>query len=338
MGLSSLIIFQEPALVCQGGFFRGVALARGAGSVPWLSKPPATVGAVSQITPGGGADRGTDRPLTSLDKPSLGIGVLSWKAAETLDVTLRSHVNAAFDKLFEEQRVLLQESDEASRDVVRDNGYTATNLDTNIGILGGFEALGQAMESDIILLTENDFPMIAPVDAAASQIRRAYELIANDEADIVLMRSRSIPGTPFDIGLKYPRYFPSDDAPAGAKAMAVLRRLLRPEKARRLLARSTCLKEDAPALAPFACEDIGEGFHKTSSTYLPWTNNPFMIRRAFFMDTLIAFANAADTKRTVNGFKNFEIELNCPWWRESAFRIVHAPGIFTHGRIGDRGY
>lgn len=280
-----------------------------------------------------------DRVLTPPPQPSLGIGVLSWKAAETLDATLNSHVAGGFDGLFAEQRVLLQESDEASRKVVQARGYTATNLDTNIGILGGFEALGQAMESDIILLTENDFPMISTAQEAAGQIRRAHALIADDDADIVLMRSRVVPGTPFDIGLKYPKYFPTVDAPAGEKASAALRRLLRPQKARRLLARSTCLREEAPRLAPFAYDDLGEGFHKTSSKYLPWTNNPFMIRRSFFMDTLIAFANAAaDTKRTVNGFKNFEIELNCPWWRDSAFRIVHASGIFTHGRIGHRGY
>ncbi len=269
---------------------------------------------------------------------SLGIGVLSWKAPETLKITLASHDAGGFAGLFSERLVLLQESDPNSRAVVADHGYTAENLSENLGILGGFDALARAMQCDSVLITENDFPLVETADVAAVQIRRAHALIQAGEADIVLMRSRSKPGTPFDIGDKYPRFYPKQDASPSQRLAAAVRRIVRPGKARRLLARSTCLREDAVRVAGFANTDLGDGFHLTSSKYLPWTNNPFMVRRAFLVDTILSFAKNAQTNRRVNGFKNLEIELNCAWWRDNQFKIVHAPGLFTHGRVGDRGY
>ncbi|MEQ8655807.1 MAG: hypothetical protein RIC24_00685 [Hyphomicrobiales bacterium] len=269
---------------------------------------------------------------------ALGLGVLSWKAPETLAVTLQSHRDGGLPDLFDEQLVLLQESDETSRGVVDRFGYHAHNIDDNKGILGGFDALAATMASEVILITENDFPLVEQSEVVSAQIKRAFELIEEDEADIVLLRSRDKPGSPFDIGDKYPRYFPGTDATLRAQLAGLARRTLRPGKARRLRARSTCIAHDAPKIAPFAIADLGAGFHLTNSQFLPWTNNPFMVRRSFFIDTLLAFAKAAPTKRRVNGFKNLEIELNCEWWRKSQFRIVHAPGLFTHGRVGDRGY
>jgi hypothetical protein len=49
---------------------------------------------------------------------SLGIGVLSWKAPETLRVTLASHDAGGFADLFSERLVVLQESDPDSRAVL----------------------------------------------------------------------------------------------------------------------------------------------------------------------------------------------------------------------------
>jgi hypothetical protein len=204
--------------------------------------------------------------------------------------------------------------------------------------LGGFDALASALQSDVVLITENEFPLIEPAEIAAPQINRAHDLVRSGDADVVLMRSRSNPGSPFDIGDKYPRFFPHEGASSSARFAASVRRIARPGKARRLLARSTCLRDDAATLAPFANTDLGDGFHLTSSQYLPWTNNPFMVRRSFLTDTILPFAKNAETSRRVNGFKNLEIELNCAWWRDNRFKIVHAPGLFTHGRVGDRGY
>jgi hypothetical protein len=269
---------------------------------------------------------------------SFGLGILSWNAPETLAVTLQSHHDGGLPELFDERLVLLQESDPESRAVVDRFGYKACNLEDNVGILDGFEALAAAMKSDIALITENDFPLVESAETTLAQIARARELIETEEADIVLLRSRDKPGSPFDIGDKYPRYFPSDMASLVVRALAQGRRLLRPGKARRLRARATCITHDAPHIASFSTTDLGGGFHSTSSRYLPWTNNPFMLKRSFFLDTLLAFAKASPTRRRVNGFKNLEIELNCDWWRDSSFRIVHAPGLFTHGRVGDRGY
>ena len=32
------------------------------------------------------------------------------------------------------------------------------------------------------------------------------------------------------------------------------------------------------------------------------------------------------------------MELNSLWWRQQKFKIILAPGVFTHFRLSDRGY
>lgn len=269
---------------------------------------------------------------------SLGLGVLSWKAPETLARTLASHREGGLADIFSEQMVLLQQSDAASRAAAEEHGYTAVNLDENLGILGGFDALASAMSSDIVVITENDFALNEPADVATQQIARCAELLSSGQADIALLRSRANPGEPFHLGDKFLHYYPGSNAAISRRIAGLARRTLRPSKAKRLLGRSTLWRDDAPTIASFAYDDLGEGFHRTTSQFLTWTNNPFMVRRDFFTDTILDYAKRAKTSRRVNGFKNLEIELNCAWWREQAFKIVQAPGLFTHGRIGHRGY
>jgi len=153
----------------------------------------------------------------------------------------------------------------------------------------------------------------------------------------VLLRSRSHPGNPFSARKKAARFHPEDGASVAARLRAAGRRVLRPEKARRMAGRAIRFDAEAHRRHPAQIIEMAPGWLMTTSRWLPWTNNPCLLRRSLFLD-LLDRAAAAETRRRVNGFKNFEIEVNGPWWRDQELRIVQGPGIFTHDRIGDRGY
>ncbi|MFT6072211.1 MAG: hypothetical protein ACJAXL_000746, partial [Alphaproteobacteria bacterium] len=90
-----------------------------------------------------------------------------------------------------------------------------------------------------------------------------------------------------------------------------------------------------PDAAPYHKED---DYYLVDSAYLPWTNQSILLRREFFLDIIIRYAEMAQTKRRINGFRNLEIEMNSDFWRQGHFKICVPKGLFTHRRIGDRGY
>ena len=57
-----------------------------------------------------------------------------------------------------------------------------------------------------------------------------------------------------------------------------------------------------------------------------------------YLETIIKKAELSKTSRGPGGFKNVEMELNIPWWRNKQFNVVVAPGLFTHNRLSHRGY
>lgn len=269
---------------------------------------------------------------------SLGIGVLTWRAPETFQNTLDSHAAAKLVEIVDERVAFVQEGDSESVEIAKAGGYRIETSSKNLGILGGFEALGNAMRSEYIILNENDFPILAEPTETYEQLKTACGLLENETAKIVMLRSRQTPGEPFALPPKCRKYFPPNDATILEKARAMVLRIMRPEKARITRARMIRIDDNAHINAPNEVTEIEKGWNLTTSRWQPWTNNPIMIRRDFFLDVIIAFANDAVTTRRINGFKNFEVEMNCDWWREQEFPIAQGPGLFTHGRIGYRGY
>ncbi|MBB5515603.1 hypothetical protein FHS89_001615 [Rubricella aquisinus] len=264
---------------------------------------------------------------------SLGIGVLTWRSPANLDRTLQSHEAGGLWPLVDQRLVFVQEGDADSVAVARNAGYEVATSRENLGIFGGFQALGRAMRTDLILPNENDFQIITSPETTASELAHARSLIDTGQADIVMLRSRKEPGEPF-FQAKYHAFFPE-----GADTMtARLRRILRPFKARRMAARGIRLFEDAAQRAPFALQEIAPGWNMTTSRWQTWSNNPCLLRRDFFNDVIIAKADQTPTRRRINGHKNLEMELNSRWWRAQAFRIAQGPGIFSHDRVGYRGY
>lgn len=269
---------------------------------------------------------------------SIGIGVLTWRAPETFQRTLASHAAANVGEIVSERLAFVQEGDPSSVSIAKKNGYRVETSEENLGILGGFEALGKALRSEFIVLNENDFPIIASADETRDELQMAHELLKDGTAKIVMLRSRREPGIPFALPPKCRKYFPPEDASVSERMLATILRTCRPGKARITRARTIRIDDNAHITAPNEVTKIKDGWNLTTSRWQPWTNNPIMIKRDFFLDVIIAHANAANTSRRINGFKNFEVEMNCDWWRDQEFPIAQGPGLFTHGRIGYRGY
>lgn len=267
----------------------------------------------------------------------LGLGLLSWKGYDSLEASLASYNRIGMLDLFDETVAYLPEAAEPGPSICRAAGVRPVEVATNDGILAGFEGLARSMTSDIVLLVENDCPVIVDHAEAKRQILHAQALIERGEARIVRLRSLAEPGEAFTTREKFHRYFPKKDAGWPTRLRACLRRLIRPGRTQRALGESV-LHDQALAAARGMARFDSEGFGLTSSRHVTWTNQSVMMRREDFLKNVIAVAKATDTRRRVNGGKNIEIEMNAPHWRAADIPIAVAPGIFTHRRVGSRGY
>jgi hypothetical protein len=267
----------------------------------------------------------------------LGVGILSWKGYESLEASLATYNRIDMLGLFDEAVAYLPEAAEPGPAICRAAGVYPVEVARNGGILAGFEGLARSMSSEIVLLLENDFQVIVGSDEAKRQILHSKYLIESGTVRIVRLRSLTEPGEPFVARQKFNRYFPARGAGWQKRLKATVRRLLRPKGTMRALGQAVLHDQKLAAERGVARFDE-EGFGLTTSRYISWTNNPVMMRREDFLESVIEVAKAANTRRRVNGAKNIEIEMNAPHWRDAEIPIAVAPGIFTHRRVGSRGY
>lgn len=270
----------------------------------------------------------------SPSRPRRGLGILSWGGYAALARSLESYADERLFDLFDEALVFLPEIQPQGISLAEQYGLAYTGTPNNLGILGGFKAMAEALATDHVLLLENDCPLIEPHAEAARQLDLASAALAAGDVDVFRMRHREHPGQKFDTLAKHHRYFPSDAASPGAKTMARLRRLLRPGKARRMIGGAPYAMAQPELRFPDDVRRASDGALRVSSAVLNWTNQSVFLDRAFFLDTLIAYAEAHPSPRTVNGFPDIEKELNSSWWRRSGFTIGLDRGLFTHERIG----
>ena len=270
--------------------------------------------------------------------PTLGLGILSWHGYDTLRASLETYPQTGFLDLFSERVIYFPEITDQGRDLANQFGFQAKGQPDNLGILNGFKGLAESMTAEHVLLLENDCPLVESVSEAKRQIDKAQQLISCDRAEIVRMRSRRDPGEAFDTAEKYRKIYPSNHAMRAEKIRAAITRTLRPGKAKKLIGTAVYV-ESAPAEKfPDYIVEAGDKFYLAPPSVVTWTNQSILLPRDFFLQIIIARAEAVSTKRRVNGFKNLEIELNDSWWQSRPWKIGIAPGLFTHRRLGNRGY
>lgn len=267
-----------------------------------------------------------------------GVGVLSWKGYDALRPTLTRLNESGVSDLFDERFIFFPEIDDEAREIAKAHMFDCTGSPENLGIFGGFQALAKAMSSDTILLLENDLQMIEPLEEAERQLHAAFDLIENEAVQVVCLRHSKEPGDFSGAYEKYRRYFPAPNAGITARIQSQLLQAFRPGKGRRLIGHAPYVEDNPEDRFHEITRDDDTGFWIMSAAHKNWTNQSIVIDRKFYTDVLMDYVERADTTRRVNGFKNIEIELNSPWWREKPWKVAIAPGLFTHHRKGDRGY
>jgi len=264
-------------------------------------------------------------PVPSTPSPAaLSVGVLSYRAPETLARTLESYKAGELAACAGECCVFFNAMTQADEELCARYGWRCAGSPENLGLLGGTDALARAMTGDYLLMLQNDCPLIADAAFTRTYLAEATALIASGQADIVRCRSRTQPGQGFADGKKFARYH-------GAGLLPAIRRLLRPVKARRAIGRAPYAISDAERRFPAYIERKGN-FLVVDSSVINFTDQPFLIARPFMLE-LLDWAKAHPKKRTLNGFQVLEINLNTHWWRAQHFKVAVGEGLFTHARL-----
>ena len=269
----------------------------------------------------------------------IGLGILSWKGAESLASSLASYKQENLFSLFDEKVIFLPEQREVETNIALEAGLKIFGHPQNLGILGGFKALAESMTADYVLLLENDCPLIENYTEAKRQISHCISLLEKHKADIIRLRSRSFAGQDWETVRKYRAYYPEKTASLKTKTICHFKRICRPFKASRLKAWSLYASHKETTDFPnHVLYDGHNDIYTVSSRYMPWTNQSILLKREFFLRDIIEYAENAPTKRRINGFRNLEIEMNSAYWRKKNYNIAIPAGLFTHKRIGERGY
>lgn len=265
---------------------------------------------------------------------SVGLGVLSWRGHRSLDVAMATYQKADFFSLFDECMIFLPDPDDDVQKIAKKYPLRIETDPANAGILVGMEEIAKRLKTDYIFFTENDCPLLETRAEADRQITKARELLMSGQAKMARMRHVKNYGETFNIIDKYYRYFPNPDT-----MPAKLRRLLRPEKARRLSGAAIYGCNNPAEKFPSDITDAGDGFYLVGTAVMAWTNQSILIERNFFLNAIIPYCKSVPLGRIINGFRSIEIELNrSKFWTKSGWKIACGPGLLTHQRANDRGY
>lgn len=262
----------------------------------------------------------------------LGVGILSWRAHETLRKTLESYRDRGLVGLTEERAVFFNEISDADRAIAAEFDYEARGDDRNLGLLEGTVALVESMRSDYLLLLQNDCPLCVSREEVEQYLLAAVQMIESGRAEVVRCRHRWNIGQGFSDIFKYLKYWRPESAGYGVSSRTVLG-WLRPFKAYRMIGRSPYVLQ-RPDLRHSGLIRREGNFFIVDSSVINFTDQPFLIRKSFFLK-LLAYAKAHPSSRTLNGFQVVEMCLNCAWWRHQHFRIAVGEGCFTHNRFDD---
>lgn len=290
-------------------------------------------------------------------KPTIGIGILSWRAHKTLRQSLDSYRDNGFLDLFDQKLIYFSDMSDDDIAIAHEYGWEHAG-GPNEGIAGGMKRLGENLKTDFIVLLQNDNPICESADVARQMVKGGLGLLMSDRADIVRLRHRWKVGEGFADVSKYLKYYPVHQkgiefepqehelksVSYSAKFKKMLMRLLRPVKASRLRGRSVFIEQYPDQVHPNVIHQDGD-FYIIDSSALPFTDQCLFLSRKLWLDTFCPYVDThPDSGRSSGGFPAPERSINGAWWRNTHFRIAQGQGIFTHNRFdgsfreGHRGF
>lgn len=275
----------------------------------------------------------TEKYMNENEKLPISVGILSFKAYKTIDETLAQYKN--FLDYFSEAKIFFQTFCEKDKEIADRHHVDYLRREENIGIQSGIRWIVENSQNEYILYLENDFHLLNDVDYSVSVIRNALNMIKTGTIDMMRLRSRFIPGSPYG-KLVYTKYFKPQHIHPDFKDFNKIQKTnpllkyIRPFKARRVAASSLYIEEFPEKISKYIKKI--DNCYVVDSCVMNWTNNPTLISKKLLL-SLLDYADSHPSSRTVYGFQDLEKPLNCRWWRNQHFRIGVCDGIFTHQRL-----
>ncbi len=272
--------------------------------------------------------------------PGVTLGMISWRAPETVRHTLESYAQAGILDLFAARRIHFNEISAADQAIAQAHGFEVTGSNDNLGIFGAVDRLAREVTTPYLLSLENDCPLVATRDELGAMLNSALADMAALDIPVFILRSRREPGEAFARRERYERRF-RPVWPIGQPQPDPLVRphlLVRAYEDRRKSALRGCAiyAEEDPALRhPGVIKRSPNGSWVTSSRYLNWTNNAILVRTDFLRDVVLARVHSHPAKTSLNGHQDIEAALKRDhWWaRQNILMGQSEPGAFTHKRF-----
>lgn len=226
-------------------------------------------------------------------------------------------------ELFGEGLVVCQEGDPEEIAISKRYGYRPVATEKNLGIQGGVARAIEIAAHDIVLFVENDWRYLNPASEIITNVFEAFRTCNLDLVKLFL---------PLNLPRKFTRYWHSR-LPLRRKSLGVLRwkeaNAYKAEAIRFVDTNSLC----SDYLTP-----VSKELWLTDSRFIKWSNNPFIVKKRVFLDSILPFANQNPTAKLINGFPDLEVPINCVrnrwWWRKQQFRIgIVKDNLFTHERF-----
>ena len=259
-----------------------------------------------------------------------GLGVLAWRDTDALAANLAGYVAVGLPDLFAERVVFFREVTDEKRAVAARHGFRAEGASGNLGVLGGRRAMAETLSTDLVLLLEDDLPLVEGADEVRRQVALATDHLLSGRAQVVRLRSRREPGAAFGLPDAYRRYH-------GEGALPALRRTLRPGKAKRLVGGAPYVRDKADRAHRGLIDRADDGTYLVSAACLPWTNQAVMLRRDVFLERVAAHAGAGSGRRRADGRLGTGKAWNAHRWQRSGWTVAVPEGLFTHGHLPGHG-
>lgn len=278
----------------------------------------------------------------------LSIGLLSWKAHQTVRKTLASYKAGKLFDCAEEFKVFFNEISDEDRALAAEFGVDCDGSSENLGIWGGMDATAKSLAGDVILLLQNDCPIVVPQEEVYRYLAEGVDLIRSGKVDLIRLRHRFNQGDGISFRRFYgfwpiheldPRanlYFDAE-VPEDGMIDTMRRkfmRLLRPNAARRRVIAAVHLEAHPETVYPQWISREGN-FLIVDSQIVNFSEQPLLISKRFYFE-LSDWCRKHPRHRKINGAPVMEHALNSRWWRNRHFKIgLCDEGVFTHNRFDD---
>lgn len=233
----------------------------------------------------------------------ISIGILSWKSDKTLKNTLASYKKNGLLNISDDITILFQEVSETDKKLADTFGVKYIGLNENIGIGKGIIKLIENAKYENFLFLEHDWELVENEQILQDRLKSGLNLL-DEGYDVVRYRSRKKPGHPlYSLAHKGKELGYYDDWHKATSPH---------------LLESVHWLDPAKEF-PDKIQKKGEYFI-TTSRWANWTNNPFLIKKNFYLEKLVPFSGEG---------VHFEKNI-APWWIKQNFKIAQGEGLFMH--------